>query len=330
MSGAALTPQRAYDVHGIGVAIRSQEPAVIEAMELRLRDFHCDAVSRPEVRFEFVVNGRGGDRALPPLGGASRPVYDTPFGSLDYFPDADALDGELAGVRLRCDASRGVALLHSAAFAGRDLYLATHPLATIALMELLERRGLFSLHAACLSTGDGRGVLLSGPSGAGKSTLALALARAGMSFLSDDLVFLEPDRDGDGVRVRGFADAVGLTPHAAERFEELRAALEMPPADGFPKRLRRIEDLFGAPSVPVCVPYALVFPEVVRERPSAIAPLDPREALVRLVPDVLLTEPAATRAHLGALAALLGQVRCYALKSGSDLERAAALVRDLV
>ncbi|MBV9919486.1 MAG: hypothetical protein JOY78_01330 [Pseudonocardia sp.] len=174
-------------------------------------------------------------------------------------------------------------------------------------------------------------MLLAGPSGAGKSTLALALAQAGLRFLSDDIVFLAAQSDAGGaVRVLGFADTIGLTEHAAGRFPALRAPGEGPPDTGFPKRLHRIEDLFDRPALPDCRPCALVFPEVSPEHPSAIAALDPGAAMLRLVPDVLLTDPAATHAHLRAIAALLGQVRCYTLRSGFDLERAADLVAALL
>jgi hypothetical protein len=259
-------------------------------------------------------------------------VYDTPHGSLHYFPDSDALCGRVGGVWLRCEPGRGVASLQSAAFVGTDLYLATHPLATICVIELLERLGLFSLHAACLADPDGAGVLLSGPSGSGKSTLSLALARAGMSFLSDDIVFLAPSpQDGGGaVRALGFTDAIGLPDYAAERFGEVRARLSRPPAPGFPKRLGRIEELFGAPAVRACRPHVLVFPQVSHDRFSRVEAFDPGEALLRLVPDVLLTEPVATQAHLAAIGSLLGQVDCYALRSGRDLERAADLIGSLI
>lgn len=325
MSQAAAVLQRSYRIHGLGVRVCSEDPAVIEEMDLRLRDFRSEPRREPELRFEFVVD----DTAYAPPSEPGRPVYDTPYGSLYYFPEADALCGELGGVRLRCEASRGVARFHTNAFVGTDLYLATHPLATISLMELLERRGLFSLHAACLAADGGRGVLLAGASGAGKSTLALALVRAGMGFLSDDVVFLAPDGDSAVVRALGFADTLGISDHAAARFGDLRDLLA-PAADGFPKPLGRIEDVFGAPALRSCEPSALVFPEVAPGQPSDITPLDPGEALLRLVPDVLLTEPAATQAHLRAIAGLLDQVRCYTLRSGTDLDRAAKLVRERV
>jgi hypothetical protein len=295
----------------------------MQAMELRLRDFRCQRPVPDPIRLEFVVQD-----PEPPTG-TGRPVYDTSDGSLHYFPVADVLYGELGGVTLRCEPGRGVARFHSPEFSGRRLYLATHPLATVSLMELLERRGLFSLHAGCIAGADGRGVLLAGPSGAGKSTLALALAHAGMRFLADDIVFLA--RDGDqAVRVLGFADTVGITEDTARRFTRLHARLSEPATNGFPKRLARIEDLFEAASGRACYPCALVFPEVVRDQLSQIAPLDPGAALLRLVPDVLLTDAAATQAHLAAIGALLNGVTCFVLRSGVDLERAAELVRALV
>src|SRR6202035_4764760 len=103
------------DIHGIGVRVAAQETAVLEAMELRFRDFRREASATApsaQISFEFVT---GGERpALP--GGSDRPVYDTPYGSLYYFPDEDAVYGELAGVRLRCQVADGVAAVHSDAF----------------------------------------------------------------------------------------------------------------------------------------------------------------------------------------------------------------------
>ena len=326
MSGTSARLRSYYEIHGVGVVVSAEDPAVVEAMELRLREFSCAPGLLTPVCFEFL-GGDVGELRAPVAEG--RPVYDTPDGSLHYYPDSDVLWGEFAGVRLRCEPGHGVALLHCPQFRGRELYLATHPLVTVSLMEVLERRGLFSLHAACLAGPDGRGVLLAGASGAGKSTLALALALAGVGFLSDDVVFLARDDDSSPVRALGFADTVGVSEHAAARFGELRG-LCGPAAEGFPKRSVRIEDLLGVPPVRSCEPRALVFPEVAVDKPSDIVPLDPGQALLRLVPDILVTDAAATQAHLRTIAALLHQVRCYVLRSGSDLSRAAGLIRKLI
>jgi hypothetical protein len=330
MSGSALGLERSYEIHGVGLTVASEVPAVIDAMDLRLQDFRRETNPHSEIRLEFLLNGHDEDGARLPPPGTSRPVYETRYGQLHYFPDADTLCGDLHGVRLRCEAGDGVARLSSSAFAGTDLYLATHPLATISLMELLKRRGRYSLHGACLAESDGRGVLLAGPSGAGKSTLTIALVRAGLCFLSDDIVFLRHDAAADAVQVLGFGDALGVTPHTAERFPDLRALLAEQPPSGFPKRLVRMDELFETRALTTCEPRALIFPEVVRDRPTSLGPLDPGEALLRLVPDVLLTQPAGTQSHLRALSALLARVRCYRLQSGADLEGTARLVRELL
>jgi hypothetical protein len=68
------------------------------------------------------------------------------------------------------------------------------------LGAILHQRGLFPLHASCVSL-NGHGVALAGPSGAGKSTLVAALLRHGATFVSDDLCVL--DQTGNGIpRVR--------------------------------------------------------------------------------------------------------------------------------
>jgi hypothetical protein len=315
-------------MHGVTLEVVADDPAVGAQMEMRLRGFagEPDAVE-PLLRLEFVTDQKS---AAPT--GPGHPVYETPHGPLHYFPDDDVLSGELSGVTVRCEPGLGRAVIAAAAFRGPSLYLATHPLATISLMELMERHGRFALHAGCLSAVNGAGVLLAGPSGAGKSTLTLALARAGLEFLGDDVVFIERPAHGPDARLRtlGFADTIGLGPFAAERFPELAAAADGRPADGFPKQLHRFEDLFGRQPVPSCTPRVIAFPEVAPRQPSAISPLEGGEALLRLVPDVLVTHAEATRAHVAAIAELIEQVDCYAVRSGSDVERAAELVRALV
>jgi hypothetical protein len=314
-------------MHGVTVEVVADDGAVAAQMELRFGAFGDMPDPRdPVLRFEFLA----AQPTAPPTG-PGRPVYETPHGPLHYFPDDDILAGELDGVALRCEPGAGAAVIKAAAFSGSALYHATHPLATVALMELMERQGRFALHAGCLAAPGGDGVLLAGPSGAGKSTLTLALARAGLDFLGDDVIFIERPASGPGaLRALAFADAIGLGTFAAERFPELAPYAAERPPDGFPKRLHRFEQLFTREPVPTCVPRVIVFPQVAPNHRSALTRIDGGEALMRLVPDVLLTHAESTRRHVAAIAGLVEQVRCYALRSGSDLERAADLVRTLV
>jgi hypothetical protein len=223
MSATAVL-RRSYDIHGIGLVVSSEAPAVIEAIDRRLQSFGSSRSRTSQLRVEFLVRPHGENSRLPPPLGSSRPVYDAPGGEIHYHPAADTLYADFQGLRLRCQAGAGVALMESDDFSGRPLYLATHALATVCLIELLKRHERFNLHAACLAR-DGRGVLLAGPSGAGKSTLAIALVRAGLSFLSDDMVYIE--HASDSVQMLAFPDAVGITQQTAERFPELQVQTEL-------------------------------------------------------------------------------------------------------
>jgi hypothetical protein len=51
---------------------------------------------------------------------------------------------------------------------------------------------------------------------------------------------------------------------------------------------------------------------------------------LRLVPDVLLTEPASTQAHLTTIATLVAQVECHTLLAGDQLDVSARLVAGLL
>jgi hypothetical protein len=331
MSALTETLCDSYSMHGINVEVVADDPAVLAAMEYRLRRFAGPGdPGDPTIRFEF--------RSATPRTGSlitsARPVYETPHGTLYYSDDDDLLSGDLGGVTVHCRPGAGRAVITAPSFHAGALYFATHPVATVALMEMMERLGRFSLHAACLAEPDGRGLLLSGPSGAGKSTLTLALARAGMGFLGDDVVFLSRPAPHAGgplcLRALGFDDAIGVGAFAAGLFPERKSLADEPPANGFPKRLHRSEALFGREPTSTCEPRALVFPEVAPELPSALTPIDRGEALVRLVPDVLSTHGNATRTHVAAIAELLGQVRCYTARSGHDLDRAADMIRAVV
>jgi hypothetical protein len=322
-----VSSARSYDVQGIQLAVSSDAPAVIAALDRRLESLPSGGSRTPGLRLDFLVAEDGEHYRLAARPGPSRPVYETPHGEIAYDPKADTLYGELDGVRMVCHAAAGTARIESDDFSGRRLHLATHTLTTICLIELLRRRGRFNLHAACL-VHEGRSVLLAGPSGSGKSTLAMGLARAGLAFLSDDMVYLE--RTADGVELLAFPDAVGLTEQSAERFPELQSLLGAPRPAGFPKHLITIRAALAVSQLWRCQPDTLIFPELVGGSGSELVALDAQDAWLRLVPDVLLTEPGTAQAHLGALAALLADVDCHVLRAGTDLRHSVELVCDLL
>ena len=67
----------------------------------------------------------------------------------------------------------------------------------------------------------------------------------------------------------------------------------------------RVEDVFGITPLTGCRPAVLLAPQVVAGPGSELEPLAPSEALIGLLPNVLLTDPVASQAHLDMLAALV-------------------------
>ncbi|WP_306256560.1 HPr kinase/phosphorylase [Pararhizobium sp. IMCC21322] len=81
--------------------------------------------------------------------------------------------------------------------------LVAFPLLGPVLAVLLHQRGLLILHASSISI-KGRGLCLLGDKGAGKSTTAASLVAAGHMLLTDDIVAIECDADGDFYVLAGF------------------------------------------------------------------------------------------------------------------------------
>jgi hypothetical protein len=319
---------RRYDFHGVAMQVEADDAAVAEAIDDRLRHFraHGDGAPDIDVRLWSVPTARDHSLERPP--GHGRPVYDPPAGEVTYFPEADQLfiDFERR-VRVLADpgASGAQARMRSSS-AEQDVWLLSRPLFTLPLVELLKRRGLYSVHAGGVAV-DGRAIVLAGASGSGKSTLAVALARAGLDFLADDMVFLS--RGADTVRVHSFPDEADLTDGSAAWFPELSARVGRTPR-GWPKHRVRVEEVFGAELAPVCAPGLIVLPAISERRESAVTPVAPAAALLELAPNVLLTQPAASQAHLDALGALVASSACYRLEMGRDFARIADMLQSLL
>jgi len=318
----------AYLLHGLGMAVSSDHPAVLAALHARLRHVPTPGPGPLDVRFEFCgVSERYQHRVAPPRG-AARPVYDPPVGEVVYVDRTDQLYINYDDrVRVLCDLGQGQVRVSFLQSEVDNLWLLSHPMFTLPLVELFKRRARYSLHAAALCT-NGKGLLVPGPSGAGKSTLALALVRAGWGFLGDDLCWLTWGQEG--LQVLAFPDEVDVTAEAVGWFPELQPWLAQPHAHGWVKHQIWVEAVYDAEIVWACPPAVLVFPQIAQTATSVVTPLAQEDALLELVPNVLLTEPAASQAHLDVLGALVRASKCYRLQMGRNVATLPALLREVV
>jgi hypothetical protein len=125
---------------------------------------------------------------------------------------------------------------------------------------------LVPLHAGCVARA-GRGVLLVGASGAGKSTLTLQCLSAGMDFLAEDSVLIEPR----SLRATGLASFLHLRADSL-RFVDARTAGTLRAAPVIRRRsgIRKYEvDLRLAPYRLIAAPPRIVATVLLMPTPPA-------------------------------------------------------------
>jgi hypothetical protein len=318
---------RVYDFHKLRLGCFADE-ALTPALDARLGRFAQTDSGPCDVRFDYRRVAVGEPHAAPAASEDARPVYESAMGKVLYSDRADRMFiSSTWPIRAACDPGSGETTISVAGAVEEHLWALSHPLMTIPLIETLKRRGRFSVHAAGLALGD-KGLLIPGSSGSGKSTLALALARAGFGYLGDDMLFLV--REGDGLRALAFPEAFDLTDDTVRLFPDLVDLLQVEKQPGWPKRQLRAEERFGAEIVWQCRPVALVFPRVAGCERSTLTPMDRGEALMEILPNILLTEPASSQQHLDALAKLVATCACYRLETGTDFSELATRLRGLL
>lgn len=319
---------RSYSISGINITTRSDVLGIASAIDARLRYFRNDTIERSDI--EVTIRRISDDRHhwIDRPDGVSRTVYDPPAGEIIYFDGLDVLyleDGN--GIRVVSDARYGTIRVSVVSDDLGSCWMASHPLFTAPLIDQFKRRGRYSLHAACLGLDD-RGLLLAGSSGSGKSTLTVALLRAGFDFLADDTVFL--DTDIDGVSIHAFPDEIDITTDTIRFFPELTFLNEHERSPGWPKHQVRPEAVYGINPARRCRPHLIVFPRITGLERSVLTPVHDHTALLELAPNILLTDSASSQRHFDALAALVRQSSCYRLDTGTDLDAATMLLRDLI
>jgi hypothetical protein len=323
-----IATSRTWEMYGLKTLVSTDEPALLDAIQQRLRRFAPNGHKDADLKFEFTAVAEAGRHPFERPPGPARPVYQPVLGEATYADVSDRLYinyGDL--VRVLCEPDLGLTRISFLRAEAHRIWLLSHPLFTLPLVEMLKRKGYYSLHAAGLSV-DGKAILFPGGTGSGKSTLALALLREGMGFLGDDMLFLRGH--GETLQVAGFPDEIDITPQTAKLFPELRDFGERQPRPGWKKHQVVPETFPLANIVPTAAPVALVFPRVAGKDSSVLTAMNRDEALVELAANVLLTDAQSSQAHLDALAQLVRQSRCYRLETGRDFGALRQILEGLV
>ena len=85
--------------------------------------------------------------------------------------------------------------------------------------ELLMKQGKLLMHAGCVGTPEGDGILLLADSGGGKTTTSFSMAREGFSLMSDDLVVASPT--AKGIIFEPIREKMNVSKKTIEFFPEL-------------------------------------------------------------------------------------------------------------
>jgi hypothetical protein len=322
-----IQQSRIYRFHGLEFRV-SCSPAIADSLDGRFRLLSARGERRDAISFDFQsVADASGHRVEKPQG-EGRSFYDLPSGECLYFRTQDQLYLSYgSGVRMLSGPRLGCASFSIVEPDPVNLFMASHLMLTILLVEMLKRRGLYSMHAAGFSK-DGKAVLIPGTSGAGKSTLAITLLRGGFGYLSDDMVFLR--RRSDGLGVLSFPEDVDVSDKTISFFPELDFLGRTPKAVGWPKKQVRTDEVYGSELVCEAQPGAIVIPRISGKEQSNIRPITADEALLEIVSNVLLTDGRSCQSHLDILTELVRQTPCYRLETGRDFDRIPVLLGELL
>ncbi len=310
------------DLHGVCMQVCGSEE-MLQAVAVRFIDFPLGEDRSPDIRFSFssVESAEFYEIRRPERPG--RPFYQAAVGEALYFADQDELYIDYGPrARVFCRPADGEWVVSVLRPEADQRWLATHPLFTIPLLEMLKRRGKYGIHAAAVARND-RSIILPGSSGAGKSTLTIALIRSGFDFLGDDITLVE---DAEGLKTLAFPEKADLTEETLPLFAELRSVDREGRPAGWPKYQLRMSDFYQSNVAWRTTPAAIVFPRVVQQHESLLLPLEKKEAFLHLSASVLLTERDSTREHIKVLSELANSLPVFRLLSGRDLDQSISLL----
>ncbi|MGD0966225.1 MAG: hypothetical protein ABSA57_20300 [Candidatus Acidiferrales bacterium] len=318
---------RTYRFHGLDLNVHCSA-IMAESLDKRFRLLPAEGEYRGTISLDFQSVSDPSQHRVKKPQGRGRAFYEFPSGEACYFELGDHVYLSFGdGVRALSSPGLGSASFSTLEAEPENLFMASHLMLTILLVEIWKRRGCYSVHAAGFSK-DGKAILIPGTSGAGKSTIAITLLRSGFGYLSEDMVFLR--RCSDGLGILGFPEDVDVSDRTIGFFPELDFLRTSPQSVAWAKRPVRADEVYGVEMVREARPGAIVLPHISGKEKSVVRPIGADEALLEMVSNVLLTEKRSCQSHLDILTELVRQTPCYRLETGRDFERIPLLFRELL
>lgn len=322
---------RWYNAHGISIVAVSGDDELLAAVDALLQPFISPAPASSTMEYETTraaisiqIEPMPAPRLLPR---EARAWLELPPIRLSV--DGDAMYLELDGtlVATLCGGSRIIAWLPVERITER--WTIAHYVLQPLLMEALRSHDLVMVHAAALAD-DARVALFPAASGCGKTTLTLAMLRAGFRFLSDDSPFLRL-RDGR-IEVCGFPERVNVMERTSRFFPELRSYWLAGERDPHREKVPLdVTAVYGACMGETGTPGAIIFPEIVEDETSSVAPLSKTEALFRLLPLAGCSpSPTFAQTQFDLLSRLVRDVPCLTLRTGRDFDALPGVVRQIL
>jgi hypothetical protein len=190
-----------------------------------------------------------------------------------------------------------------------------------------EHAGRQLAHGAAVGTADGA-VLLAARGGSGKSTTALACLEAGMLYLGDDYVMLEPGHPPSAASL--YATAKLIPANLDDRLPSLRAWVTGRHDVEQDKVTLSLHGPFRdqiARSLPL---RAIIVPSLAPDGRLALTPATGGDALTAIAPTTLFQLPNAGSQALQQMAALVAEVPRYRLALDRDLSVNVQAIQDLI
>jgi hypothetical protein len=199
------------------------------------------------------------------------------------------------------------------------------PLRTL-LTWWLASHDLLLAHGAAVGSPDGA-VVLAGPGGSGKSTAALACLAAGMGYLGDDYVLLDPRSHS----VWSVYCSAKLAEDHLMRFPGLmqaEAAQCADPADakriGWPAAVRPSVMVLSAPV------RAMIVPVVQPDAPCTVTPVPASRALMAVAPLTMFQTAGDQRTAFRLVTEFVRDMPTFRLELGLGMERVPGLLQSII